>query len=207
MHSFTDFKGEQWDIELVRSTLRTITARTGVDLLSIYEVDVENQLSNLEAIIGDEDKLIQILAVACATQIVERKLTPVEFGDRLKAESLEAAADALCREGASFFPTARRSAIISVLDTAKAVAQKLESMLPANFDVREEADRISKQLFESLVSTTKTTATPDHEPSTTSAGGLQAGSAEASTLTDTAFLNSADFTQPPTASAGTTQRP
>ncbi len=207
MHSFKDFKGEQWDIELVRSSLRTIKARTGIDLLCIYEVDAENQLKNMEQVLGDEDKLIEILTVACATQIVERKLTPVEFGDRLKAESLDDAADALAREGASFFPTQRRLAIISVLDTAKAVAQNLENMLSANFDVRGEAERISQLLFASLDSTTKTTTetTLVVEPSTNSAGGSPDASTASSTLTDTAFLNSADFTPPPTDNAGTTQ--
>ncbi len=203
MHSFKDFRGDQWDIELLRSSLRTIKARTGIDLLCIYEVDAENQLKNMELVLGDEDKLIEILTVACATQICERKLTPVEFGDRLKAESLDAAADALAREGASFFPAARRSAIISVLDTAQLVAKNLESMSHVNFNASEEAERISKLLFESLVSGTKTT-TPVVEQSTNSAGGSQAGSAETSTLTDTAFLSFANSTPPQTDNAGTT---
>lgn len=200
MHSFKDFKGQQWDIELVRSKLRVITSRTKVDLLSLYEVDAEDQLSNLQAVISDEDKLLEVLAVACETQIIERKLTASEFGDLLKAEALDDAADALLREGASFFPAARRSAIISVLDTARAVAKNFESMLSVNFNVTEEADRISKLLLESMAS--GQTTNPPAEPSTISAGGSP--DASGSTPTDIAFQNSASFTLPLTDNAGIT---
>lgn len=201
MHSFTDIKGQQWDVEIVRSTLAKIRSRTQVDLLQIFELDVDNNLSKLGEFIADEARLIEILAVACERQMVERSLTKVDFGDLLKADELLAAADALCREAASFFPTRQRSLILRVLDTAKIAVERLYDTLPTNFDASAEADLILSELREKLLGSA-TNPIESAELSTNSAGGFP--DASASTPTDIAFQSYASSTLPVTDATGIT---
>lgn len=201
MHSFTDTKGQQWDIDLVRSTLAKIHSRTGVDLLQIFELDVDDNLSKLGEFIADEARLIEILSVACERQMVERSLTKVDFGDLFKADELLAAADALCREAATFFQIRQRSLILGVLDTAKIAVERLYDTLPTNFDASAEADLILSELREKLLGSA-TNPIDAAEPSTSFAGGLP--DASESTPTDIAFQSFASSTLPVTDATGIT---
>ena len=117
MRSFKDTLGREWNLALTTTAVMRIRdsvnyADVGEDgkaserPLDLGDVQTANQALTLFR--NHYTKLVQVLGVALARQIEERKMTSDEFADGLSGDSFESAREAFEGELISFFPKRRR---------------------------------------------------------------------------------------------------
>ena len=117
MRSFKDTLGREWNLALTTTAVMRIRdsvnyADVGEDgkaterPLDLGDVQTANQALTLFR--NHYTKLVEVLRVALAKQIEERKMSGEEFADGLSGDAFESAREAFEGELISFFPKRRR---------------------------------------------------------------------------------------------------
>jgi len=124
MSVFRTADGNEWRIYLDAFTLADVRKETGVDLADITA-------GGWYAIETDSSAVGRVLAVVCADEIKNRKMTGRAFAKLIRGEVIEAGRKALTEEGADFFPQSEWSAIRSNLTKRTQAAAQTEAMAAA----------------------------------------------------------------------------
>ena len=122
MKSFTDNRGEAWDIELNIGAAIRIKSRLEIDVENLVKFGPGNQpedVSTLEKIASDSILLFNIIYTLCENQVKERKLTQEDFAARFDGNAIEAATDALLDEIVNFSRPAKRKVLSKLRQISK----------------------------------------------------------------------------------------
>lgn len=119
MRTFTDSKGQRWQMDVTAGVLLDIQTELGLNLLD-----------NPEEIPEGLKELVGILWITCSEQAKGLGISPQEFGHRLSGKVLQEAVDQWMKEWADFFvhlSPARGQLIAGMWDKAKEIdSQKAE---------------------------------------------------------------------------------
>ena len=162
MKSFTDTKGQVWDIDITIGPARRVKSRLGVDLNTV----IDNKAAGLVELLTDPYRLVDVLFVLCEAQAVQRQISDQDFADVIGGDVLEAAANAFVEALIDFFPHARIRANLRAW--FKAAKQMREKMLTrAELEIsRINPDTEADKLIDSLIGQPASSAsTPSHSPS------------------------------------------
>ena len=122
MKSFTDNKGQVWDLELNIGAAMRLKSRLEIDIDNLIRFDNHQQPENvslLERIAGDSYLLFNIIFGLCENQVRERNLTEEEFAARFSGDTIEAATDALLDEIINFSRPAKRKVLTALYQISK----------------------------------------------------------------------------------------
>lgn len=137
MRVFKDKKGVEWELEITVGTKIDVEARLGFNLYAL----AEDGAKGLGELLGDCERLVQLLYVLCRGQCEERGVSPEHFARLFTGEVLEAAADAFVEEYIGFFPNRQ------VREGLQRVVQQAEKMVSRHLEGKlAEADRRLAQL-------------------------------------------------------------
>ena len=103
MQVFKDVNGEEWTIDLNLRTARDIRRRMQARKEQFENVDFLDYATLLFAL-NDYFFLADLLEVVLEPQIQDRELTPGQFGELLKGETIANARAAFVAEYVDFFP-------------------------------------------------------------------------------------------------------
>ena len=131
MKTFNDKNKKTWRIELTVGSARRIKADTGIDLVNIISIEDQGKASSaeLEKLIDNPFKLVDVLYSLCAPQAKEENVGPEAFAELFDAAAIEAATTAMVEEIIDFFPPTKRKAIEKIYKIAKDVEAKNEAKL------------------------------------------------------------------------------
>ena len=149
MTSFTDTKGEVWDLELNLAAVKVLKSRLKIDLDNLVSSDPGGN-SMLEQLASDSILLFNAIYCLCEKQVLERNLTEEDFAARFSGDTIEAATEALLDEIVNFSRPAKRKILIQLRRISKEIAEKAgreldQIMADPNFSATVEAE-IEKQL-------------------------------------------------------------
>lgn len=113
MHTFKDAIGEEWAVTLDTAKVRQLREQIGVDLFRIDDANT------LEALINDDEKLVDVISVICTSQIEHRKLDASLFAQRMLGDALDNACDALIDELVFISRRNRREVIAAAWNKTK----------------------------------------------------------------------------------------
>jgi hypothetical protein len=113
---WTDGRGRQWPMTITVNTIRRVRELAGVNLLSVFEGSLLNQLAE------DPELLVNTLYAVCKPLADERNVTDEQFGELLVGDAITEAATALVGGLIDFFPKSRGQ-ILRRLWTATSKAQ------------------------------------------------------------------------------------
>lgn len=119
MKDFKDAKDTNWDITVNVGTAKAVKDLTGVNLFDLYA-------SEAQKVFSDPCLLVNVIYVLCKKQAENRKISDVEFGERMIGDALEAASNALLLEVADFFPSGRRQVLKKMFEQSQTAAKQME---------------------------------------------------------------------------------
>lgn len=126
MQVFRDRMGRDWVLELNVAQVATVKALTGVDLWKAFD----EQLKPLAELLGDLQKVCEVLFALVRRQAAERQITAEQFGEGLAGDSLQGAAEALAQELIDFFPDrARRENLRRVVQKQRQADQLMQERI------------------------------------------------------------------------------
>ncbi len=121
MQTFTDFKGDRWDVVISVDTVRRVRRTLDIDILQ-----AETFLKQLQDIVT----LCDILYLICEKEAGERAIDSEEFGRRLLGSALRQARDALMEAYINFTPDpAGAEKLRLIADRYAVVGEKMLSTL------------------------------------------------------------------------------
>lgn len=109
MASFTDTKGDRWEVPFtIRQVLR-IRQVLGIDIAQAGAA--KEPMAELRALLGDPEKdligcferMVNVLFVCCERQVRERELSDVDFAERMDLQTFGDALDAFTAGFVDFF--------------------------------------------------------------------------------------------------------
>lgn len=136
MKSFTDIKGEAWDVEINIGAAMRLKSRLDIEIDNLVKFDKSQKpqdVSLLEKISTDSILLFNVIFVICEKQIQDRKLTEEDFAARFNGDTIEAATDAVLDEIINFSRPAKRKVLLQLRQISKEyqakAGEKLDQIL------------------------------------------------------------------------------
>lgn len=124
MRSFTDTAGRTWTVALPVSTLKRVRALVGVDLPSVLDGRLLDQL------LRDPVLLCDVVYAVCKPEADARGVSHEDFLGAMYGDVIGAAMDALLEELADFFPSPRdRANIRRVVELSRAVMERARDLM------------------------------------------------------------------------------
>jgi hypothetical protein len=156
MAKFTDHTGHEWQVELFVGHLKPLRESHGLNTRATAK-DFSKQLGDL---IGDEEKLYEVLLLLCERQLKERGIGPEDFAFLLGGVAIRDAAAAVVEAIESFRqgPSAAKEKAAGI----RAVMEQADEATARDF--REKAPSLISRLFAGS-SPESSESTPTPEPS------------------------------------------
>lgn len=160
MHSFHDSAGRVWPVELTVGSAKRIFAECGVDLISsAVGDDVESVVtSSLDALVRQPYLLADVLWSFCSVQARRDHVSREDFLEKLDADAIQNAADAVIGEVILFSRPAKRKIMTALFRNAKAFAGELDRTVSAVLDTPEMRRSIRTLLAKSVSATRESLA-------------------------------------------------
>lgn len=121
MRSFTDTKNRTWELDINVFTVELVKSRTQINLFAV----MENEFSILTQLLEDLFLRTRVLFVLVESQAKELKVSPEDFARGFSESVLTKSAEALIEAIADFFEGPKQSAMLHVLNTARAANKDL----------------------------------------------------------------------------------
>jgi hypothetical protein len=118
MHAFTDGAKRTWELKITVTSMRRVKELADFDLAGA----LDDKCKPLMELLGNPERLAQVLYALCKPQLDEKAVSADDFGDALYGDPLEAAGMALATEAVSFFPNPRlREQMLKAFEKGRAV--------------------------------------------------------------------------------------
>ena len=138
MQTFTDKKGNRWNIELNVGSAKKVKAECGIDLFDTIQVaDEKISETVFEKLSADPALLVDVIFSLCRFPATQCGLDAEKFAELFTGEVIESASDALVEEIINFSPPIRRKALTHFYQMTKNLMGKMEEeveTLLKNFD-------------------------------------------------------------------------
>lgn len=138
MKSFTDTAGRSWTIAINVDAIKRVRSLTQVDLLSVVEGTLIDQLGR------DPILLVDVIYAACKPQADQQSVTAEQFGQAMAGDAIDGATQALLTELVDFFPKARRAPLAAVLGKSQAATTLLMQRATAKVEAISVEELIDK---------------------------------------------------------------
>lgn len=120
MASFKDSKGRAWELPITHADVLRVKSVCGVN---IYQF-LEKEMAALRDLLGDPEKLVQVVFCLIEPAAVASGVEPEDFGKALDGPALEAMAEAFYQAVADFFPNrGAREALRKMIPKGKRAAE------------------------------------------------------------------------------------
>ncbi|XZE55910.1 hypothetical protein SH139x_001959 [Planctomycetaceae bacterium SH139] len=128
MQKFVDHSGRIWVVQIDVATIKRVRSVTGVDLLSIVEGELIEQLSR------DPVLLCDVLYAVCQPQALAADVSEETFGEGLAGDAIAEATVALLEALVAFFPEPRRRLLQQAASKYQAIEQQALKLLSQRLD-------------------------------------------------------------------------
>ena len=128
MQKFVDRGGNIWVVQIDVSTIKRVRSLTGVDMLSVVEGDLIEQLSR------DPVLLCDVLYAVCQPQALAAQISDTAFGEGLAGDTIAEATAALLESLVAFFPEPRRRLLQQAASKYQTIQTKALAMLETRLD-------------------------------------------------------------------------
>jgi hypothetical protein len=106
MASFKDAEGRQWSYDINFGAILRVKSECGIDLLSLF-----SHGSAVDKLAADPQLLFDVIVAALRPQLDAAQVTPLEFAESLREDSVIEALLSLLEAIPDYFPERKRAAI------------------------------------------------------------------------------------------------
>jgi hypothetical protein len=165
VRSFKDAKSTAWDVSVNVSIVRAVRARCNIDLATAFEDGHDGKKPAMQ-ILADPVLLVDILSVVCERQIIERGMTPEDFGRLFdNGDIVNASAEALLYEMVDFCPSQKvREALRVLLAKSRQLVDMAGDRAMAMAEGIEPKKELEKLIASSTASPGSSASTQDRSP-------------------------------------------
>lgn len=149
MKSFTDSKGQIWEVAIDANAVKRVRGLVGVDLMTIVDPE-DNLFMRFQA---DPILIIDAIYAIVKPQADALNITPEEFGRRISGEIIDAAALAMEESLINFFPPRKQGWMRTLHEKVRQLQEKASSRVSTMISsgkmdamVTKELDRIEENL-------------------------------------------------------------
>lgn len=146
MRRFVDGAGRSWGVDINVAQIRRVRDLLKVDLFKL----IEDGLKPLAELLADPVRLVDVIFALLMDQAAQQQVTDVQFGQALRGDSLQQAAETFVEELIDFFPETRdrltlRKVLAKEKEIAQVIAQERDQMIDTMLP-EEEARKIVRVL-------------------------------------------------------------
>jgi hypothetical protein len=144
MQKFVDRSGRVWVVEIDVATIKRVRAMTDINLLSVVEGDLIEQLMN------DPITLCDVLYAICQPQAISQNVSDESFGQGLAGDVISDATAALLAGLVAFFPEPRRRLLQQAASKYRDVQTKAMAMVERRLESPELENQLLRKLEQDL---------------------------------------------------------